>query len=277
MFTLRSRGRTLSFARPAIMGILNCTPDSFYPVSRTSGVDSLLHRAEEMLRHGADILDIGGQSTRPGSERIPVETELARVIAPVAAVRSKFPEAVISIDTYYARVAQEAVGAGADLVNDISAGTMDPDLIDTVAGLSVPYVLMHMQGQPGSMQQAPTYGNVTEEVLAFMLENLVRLRSKGIRDIIVDPGIGFGKTADHNFELVRNLGQFRTTGCPVLLGVSRKSFISRTLGVPPSDALTGTLVLQTIGLMEGASLLRVHDVREAVQQVILWEQCLGRS
>lgn len=267
----------LSFARPAIMGILNCTPDSFYEASRISGTDAVLQRAEEMIRQGADILDIGGQSTRPGSVRVNVETELERVIAPLRAVRTRFPEAVISIDTYYARVAREAVQAGADLVNDISAGTLDPDLLDTVAGLDVPYVLMHMQGTPETMQQGPSYGNVTQDLLAFMHDNIARLRAKGICEIIVDPGIGFGKSAAHNFELIRNLRQLLTTGCPVLLGVSRKSFISRTLGVETAAALTGTIVLQTIGLMEGASLLRVHDVREAVQQVILWERVQGIS
>ncbi|HTD93212.1 MAG TPA: dihydropteroate synthase [Chitinophagaceae bacterium] len=269
MFTLNCNGRLLTIRKPLVIGIINATPDSFYAGSRQQNVDGILAQAEAMLGAGADLLDIGGQSTRPGSQPISTSEELQRVLPGVEAIHRNFPEAFISIDTYYARVAADAVEAGACLINDISAGTLDPIMLATVAGLRVPYVLMHMQGRPQTMHDAPVYENVTREVLDFLIHKIQNLENAGIKDIIVDPGFGFGKTIAHNFELLRNLGVFRMLNRPLLLGLSRKSTIYKTLGISANDALNGTTVLNTIGLMNGAAILRVHDVKEAVEAVVL--------
>lgn len=273
MFTLNCKGRLLVVDKPLVMGIINVTPDSFYSGSRYEGVDAVLRQAEKMLKDGATVLDIGGQSTRPGSEKLSADEELKRVITPVAAINKHFPEAFISIDTYYSQVAAGAVAAGASIVNDISAGSMDAAIIETVASLKVPYVLMHMQGTPQTMQKQPQYENVTREVLDFMIKKISELRKAGITDVIIDPGFGFGKTIAHNFELLNNLSVFRMLNSPLLLGVSRKSTIYKTLGITADESLNGTTVLNTIGLMNGASILRVHDVKEAVESVKLFEAC----
>ena len=229
-----------------------------------------------MLNDGADILDIGGQSTRPGSEKISVHEESKRVIEPVKTIVEKFPTAFISIDTFYAEVAQEAVNAGACIVNDISAGTLDKKMIGTVAGLNVPYVLMHMQGTPQTMQQDPRYENVTREVLDFFIQKKAELNKAGITDVIIDPGFGFGKTNAHNFELLRNLSVFKMLDAPLLLGISRKSMITKTLSIKNDEALNGTTALNMIGLMNGASILRVHDVKQAKEAVKLYTETSGK-
>ncbi|MEQ1676637.1 MAG: dihydropteroate synthase [Chitinophagaceae bacterium] len=270
MFTLNCKGRLLTADKPLVMGIINCTPDSFYSGSRHQDVDAIIKEAARMMNDGATILDIGGQSTRPGSDKIPAEEELQRVIPAIEAVSKAIPEAFISVDTYYSRVAAEAVAAGACIVNDISAGKMDENLIATIASLKVPYVLMHMQGTPQTMQQEPHYDNVTREVLDFLIQQTAVLKEKGITDIITDPGFGFGKTIAHNLELLRNLELFKMTGRPLLLGISRKSFIYKTLGTTAADVLNGTTVMNTIGLMRGAAILRVHDVKEAAEAVKLY-------
>lgn len=275
MFTLNCKGRLLKVERPLVMGIINATPDSFYGKSRFSGTDAILKQAEQMFKDGATILDIGGQSTRPGSERISAEEEFQRVIDPISSVHKNFPEAFISIDTYYSIVAKEAVAAGACIVNDISAGRMDSNMIAKVAELEVPYVLMHMKGEPQTMQQQANYSDVTKEVLDFFIFKRDELHRAGVRDIIIDPGFGFGKTIEHNFELLRNLTVFKMLNAPILLGVSRKSSIYKTLGVTADEALNGTTVLNTIGLMNGASILRVHDVKEAMESVKLFEAYMG--
>lgn len=267
MFTLNCRGRLLPIPHALVMGILNVTPDSFYAPSRSGAGDEILSRAEEMINAGASILDIGGQSTRPGSKRVGVEEELARVLHAVEAVCRAFPETIVSIDTYYARVAREAVDRGAALVNDISAGKLDADMWPAVAALNVPYVLMHMQGNPGTMQQSPTYDDIIKNLLDFFTEQLEGLSRAGIHDVILDPGFGFGKTTDHNLEILRNLSAFTILGRPLLAGLSRKSTISRLLDVDASGALNGTTVMNTLALMQGASILRVHDVREAMEAV----------
>ncbi len=271
MFTLNCKGRLLVAEKPLVMGIINATPDSFYAGSRQQGVDAILRQAEMMLNDGATILDIGGQSSRPGSERISADEELDRVIGPVDAIHKNLPEAFISIDTYHAGVAKEAVQAGASIVNDISAGNMDHEMIATVVALGVPYVLMHMQGTPKTMHRSPQYENVTRELLDFFKLKKEELHLAGITDIIIDPGFGFGKTATHNFELLRNLSVFSLLGAPLLLGISRKSFIYKTLGITPEEALNGTIAMNTIGLMNGASILRVHDVKAAADTIQLWE------
>jgi dihydropteroate synthase len=222
-----------------------------------------------MLNEGATILDLGGQSTRPGSKRVSAEEEMKRVIPAVEIIHDKFPAAFISIDTFYAPVAREAVGAGASIINDISAGTMDEDMIDTVAELKVPYVLMHMQGEPQTMQADPVYNNVSLEVLDFFSRKKDELLDKGITDIIIDPGFGFGKTINHNFQLLKELEIFSILDAPLLVGLSRKATIYKTLGVTSVNALNGTTVLNTVALMKGAMILRVHDVKEAMEAVKL--------
>lgn len=269
MFTLNCKGRLLVVDKPLVMGIINATPDSFFGGSRYEGTDAILQQAEQMIKNGAAILDIGGQSTRPGSEKITVEEELQRVINPIEAIHKKFPEIFISIDTYYAKVATEAIAAGACIVNDISAGIMDQSMIETVAALKVPYVLMHMRGTPQTMLHQPEFANVTREVLDFFISKTEALRKEGINDIIIDCGFGFGKTVANNFELLKNLSVFKMLNAPMLLGVSRKSFIYKTLGVSVEEALNGTTVMNTIGLMNGAAILRVHDVKEAVDTIDL--------
>jgi dihydropteroate synthase len=271
MFTLNCKGRILVVDKPLVMGIINATPDSFYNGSRYLATDEILRQAEQMLKDGAAILDIGGQSTRPGSEKISAEEELKRIVTSVEAVHKNFPEAFISIDTYYSKVAMETCAAGASIVNDISAGSIDEQMVAAVAALQVPYVLMHMPGTPQTMQQQAQYENVTKEILDFFIRKKNELNKAGIQDIIIDCGFGFGKTAVHNFELLKNLSVFKMLGAPILLGISRKSFIYKTLGITIEEALNGTTTLNTIGLMNGAGILRVHDVKEAVQAVNLFE------
>jgi dihydropteroate synthase len=275
MFTLNCKGELLVINKPLVMGIINATPDSFYESSRRTGVDGILEQAEQMLNEGADILDIGGQSTRPGSERVTAEEELKRVIKGIEAIHKKFPRVIISVDTFYSLVAKEAVASGASIINDISAGSIDAELIPLVASLQVPYVLMHIKGTPQTMLQQSQYENVTKEVLDFLIFKTDELRKAGIHDIIVDPGFGFGKNSAHNFELLRNLSVFKMLECPILLGISRKSTVYKTLGVTAGEALNGTTVLNTIGLMNGANILRVHDVKEAKEAVQLVTACLA--
>lgn len=272
MFTLNCNKKLLLVNEPLIMGIINITPDSFYTHSRKEGVSLAVAAAQNMVADGATIIDIGGQSTRPGSTPISFQEELSRTIPVIAAIKDTIPEAVISIDTYYAVVAEAALKAGAAIVNDISGGAIDTEIIDVAAQYKAPYILMHMLGTPQNMQHNPMYNNVTAAVLDFFIEKIALLRSKGIIDIIVDPGIGFGKTPAHNFELIKNLKAFTITQCPMLLGVSRKSVITKTLGVAPDAALNGTTVLNTIGLLNGANILRVHDVKEAKEAIALLQQ-----
>ena len=270
MFTLNCKGRLLIIDNPIVMGIINATPDSFYGGSRFNGVDEIAAKAEKMLNDGADIIDIGGQSTRPGSELISAKDEIDRVVPAIKTIANKFPKAFISIDTFYSKVAIAAVEAGATIVNDISAGGMDNKMIETVAELKVPYVLMHMKGTPQTMQQNTTYENVTRQVLDFFIARTNELKNAGIVDIIIDPGFGFAKTIDQNFELLKNISVFKMLDKAIMLGISRKSTIYKTLGVSADNALNGTSVLNTIGLMNGVSILRVHDVKEAKEAAKLF-------
>lgn len=256
--------------KPLVMGIINATPDSFFGESRFSGVDEIVIQAEKMLNDGADIIDVGGQSTRPGSELISEDEEIKRVVPAIKAITERFPEAFVSVDTFYSAVAIAAAGAGASIVNDISAGSMDEKMIETVAQLKTPYILTHMKGTPQTMQQNAVYENVTREVLDFFIAKTSELLKAGIVDMIIDPGFGFGKTIDHNFELLKNLSVFKMLDKPIMLGISRKSTIYKTLGLTADDALNGTTVLNTIGLMNGASILRVHDVKHAKEAVTLF-------
>ncbi|MGZ3881062.1 MAG: dihydropteroate synthase [Flavisolibacter sp.] len=270
MFTLNCKGKLLVIDHPIVMGIINTTPDSFYSGSRAKLLDQALVAAEKMIKDGATILDIGGQSTRPKSEQVPVEEELERVIPTVEAIHKNFPGQVLSIDTFYSEVAREAVAAGASIINDVSAGVMDEELIPTVVALQVPYVLMHMLGKPQNMQQNPVYNNVTLDVFDFLNFKIAELIKLGIHDIIVDVGFGFGKTASHNFQLLRELSYFRQLDKPLMVGLSRKATIYKTLGVTAEEALNGTTVMHTLALLNGANILRVHDVKEAMQAITLY-------
>ena len=255
--------------KPLVMGILNVTPDSFYSGSMAAGTDEYLARATKMLAEGADIIDVGGQSTRPGSTRIEADEEIQRVVPVIEAISNALPQAVISIDTYHAAVARAAVDAGASMVNDISGGELDPQMIPTVASLGVPYIIMHMKGDPSTMQDLAVYTDLIREVIDYFISKVDACRKAGIRDIIIDPGFGFAKLPDHNFLLLRQLDMFRILGLPILAGLSRKSTIYKTLGTTAEHALNGTTVLNTIALLNGASILRVHDTKEAVEAVTL--------
>lgn len=269
MYTLNCKGRLLVVDKPLIMGIINTTPDSFYEGSRFMGGDGLLKQAENMLQAGAAILDIGGQSTRPNSAQVSAAEELERVTGAIAALHQHFPEAIISIDTYYAQVAAAAVAAGASIINDISAGTVDAAIFATAARLQVPYILSHIKGTPATMQQHAQYDNVTQEVLDFFIQQTAICEAAGITDIIIDPGFGFAKTPAHNFTLLKNLSAFHVLQKPILIGLSRKSTVWKTLGITPAEALNGTTVLNTVGLMNGAHIVRVHDVKEAKEAITL--------
>lgn len=273
MFLLNCSGRLHTLDTPLVMGIINTTPDSFFSGSRKQQTDDVLRQAESMLSAGAGMLDIGGQSTRPGSQRVPQEEELQRVLPAIEAIAKNFPDAFISIDTYYAKIAQLAVERGACLVNDVSAGTIDDQLLPTVAGLKVPYVLMHMKGNLENMQQNPVYENVVTEVFDFFSFRIAQLQQMGINDIIIDPGFGFGKTIAHNFQLLKNLSYFSQLQKPILIGLSRKGTIYKTLNTTAEEALNGTTVLNTIGLLNGAHILRVHDVKEAAEAIKLVAAC----
>lgn len=270
MLTLNCKGRLLTLDKPVVMGIINTTPDSFYAGSRHTALAEVVTTAQQMLADGATILDLGGQSTRPGSEQIGANAEIDRVVPAIEAVHKAFPKAFISVDTYHAAVAKAAVAAGASIVNDISGGLLDQEMLGTVADLQAPYVCMHMKGNPANMQQNPQYSNVVTEVLDFFIQQVALCRQAGIKDVIIDPGFGFGKTIQHNFQLLKQLQAFQMLGCSLLLGVSRKSTIYKTLNTTAAAALNGTTVLNTIGLMHGARILRVHDVREAVEAIQLY-------
>lgn len=271
MFTLNCKGRLLVIDRPLVMGIINVTPDSFWEGSRFEGVDAVLRQAETGLEEGASILDLGAQSTRPKSPRLDADEEAERLVEPLRAVHRRFPEAILSVDTYHASVAQKAVEAGASIVNDISGGSFDKDMITTVASLGVPFVCMHVKGTADTMHQNPHYDDVTREVLDYFILKTAECKLAGIHDVIIDPGFGFSKTAAHNFELIKNLSVFQMLQKPLLAGISRKSTIYKTLSVTAAEALNGTTVLNTICLLNGANILRVHDVKEAVEAVKLVE------
>ena len=270
--TLNCKGRLLSLEQPTIMGILNITPDSFFDGGKYNKESSILAQTEKMLQEGASIIDVGGMSSRPGAKIISVEEELQRVIPVINSVHHNFPEAIISIDTVQSQVAIESITAGAHIVNDISAGRIDSQMYSAVAKLGVPYILMHMQGKPNNMQEAPKYDDVVEEVLDFLIKEVGRLRTLGVKDIIIDPGFGFGKTVVHNYELLKKLSVLKIIGLPILAGVSRKSMICKVLKINPAKALNGTTALNMIALLQGASILRVHDVREAKETIGLWQQ-----
>jgi len=266
--TWNCRGRLVVVENPLVMGILNLTPDSFYAGSRTA-LEDVVRKAGQMLAEGADILDVGGQSTRPGSDALGAEEELLRVLPAVHAIHENYPDALISIDTFHHRVAEAAVRSGASLVNDISSGGLDPDMIPAVAALGVPYIMMHMKGTPQTMQDQAVYRDLLGEVMDHFIAKREECHKAGIPDLVIDPGFGFAKTLKQNFELLANLSLFQTLGLPILAGLSRKSMVYKPLGTTSEQALNGTTVLNTVALMQGAHILRVHDVKEAKEAVTL--------
>jgi dihydropteroate synthase len=266
--TLNCRGRLVDLSRPVVMGILNLTPDSFYAGSRSSTAEAV-ERAGRMLTDGATFLDLGGYSTRPGAADISPAEEADRLLPALEAVRQAFPHALLSADTFRAGVARQAVQAGAALINDVSGGTLDPDMFTTVAALGVPYVLMHLRGTPQTMQSLTTYDNLITDIIDEIGIQRAELRALGVTDIILDPGFGFAKTVNQNFQLLNQLPAFQVFDEPLLVGLSRKSTIWRTLNTTAEHALNGTTVLNTIALLRGASILRVHDVREAIEAITL--------
>ncbi len=271
MLTLNCKGKILSLERPLIMGILNATPDSFFEGHLNDSNDSIIKRVGHMIADGADIIDIGGQSTKPGSERVELEAEKKRVIPVIDLIHQHYPECIISVDTYYSKVAELAVHVGASIVNDISAGNFDKDMIEIVGKLKVPYICMHMQGTPETMQNNPQYQNITKEVIDFFSEKIQECKKANIQDIIIDPGFGFGKTIEHNFKLLREMEALKILKLPILAGLSRKGMIYKSLNTSANEALNGTSILNTLALNNGASFLRVHDVKEAREAVALFQ------
>ncbi|MBI2269807.1 MAG: dihydropteroate synthase [Bacteroidetes bacterium] len=256
------------------MGILNITPDSFFDGGRYANEKSIIAHVEKMLDEGASIIDIGANSTRPGAMEVSENEELKRLLPVIKNLRKRYDRVIISADTFRSGIARKAIEAGADIINDISGGTMDNNMFATVADIKAPYILMHIQGTPKTMQKDPQYINVVEEVKSFFQKKIQQLNSSGIQQIIIDPGFGFGKTLNYNFALLKNLKEFRSFGYPVLAGLSRKSMINKVLGTLPADALNGTTVLNTLALLNGASILRVHDVKEAVETIKLVREYL---
>jgi len=267
--SLNIKGRLIDLSSPKVMGILNITPDSFYSNSRTKSIDEALIKTEKYLAEGATFIDIGGYSSRPGAKDISEQEEIDRLVPVVARLSEAFPEAIFSIDTFRAKVAEATIEAGAHIINDIASGDMDEPMFETVARLQVPYMIMHMQGTPQNMQQNPVYENVLLEVVDYLAKKIAALKALHIHDVIIDPGFGFGKTIAHNYELLNQMEAFRIFKLPILVGFSRKGMIYKTLGTTAAEALNGTSILNTIALQKGAGILRVHDVKEAVECVKL--------
>ena len=267
------KGKLIDLTTPKIMGILNLTPDSFYDGGVFNNTDRALAQTEKMLLEGATFIDVGGASSKPGAVEISIDEELARVLPIIEEIQKRFPEVIISIDTYRSIVAQQAVATGAAIVNDISGGNLDAKMLGTVGALGgVPYIAMHMQGKPQNMQDNPSYDNVLVAIRSFFAAKIDEAHKAGIHDIIIDPGFGFGKTLDHNYSLLKNLSSMQIDGIPMLIGLSRKSMIHKLLEIEAADALNGTIVLNTFALQQGAQILRVHDVKEAQQAIHLIEK-----
>jgi len=269
---INCRGRLVDLSVPRVMGILNLTPDSFFDGGKYKAVDAALRQTEKMLEEGATFIDIGGMSSRPGAKLITSEVELERIAPIVIAIRQRFPNALLSIDTIYGNTIRELSGLGIDLINDISAGSIDADLIAAAADLQIPYVLMHMAGKPESMQQHAQYTDVVSTVLDFFIAKVGQLRSMGCKDIILDPGFGFGKQLEHNYQLLNHLHVLKILDLPLMVGLSRKSMVWKLLGTTPEGALNGSSLLHLLALQQGGRLLRVHDVAPAMEVIKIWQQ-----
>ena len=268
-------GSIIDLSTPKVMGILNITPDSFYSGSRFNDYGEIINKVKKMIEDGMDIVDIGGYSSRPGAKELTEKDETERVLPIIKLIHSQFPDLAISIDTFRAKVAEESVNAGAGIINDISAGEMDDKMFETLADLQVPYIAMHMKGTPQNMQSKAVYQDIMTEMLYYFSQKVNRLRQLNVNDIILDPGFGFGKTLEHNYEILNKFELLHNAGLPILTGVSRKSMINKLLGTSAEEALNGTTVLNTIALMKGSKILRVHDVKEAKQAIILTQKLLN--
>ncbi len=271
--TLQCRGKIINLSSPRVMGILNITPDSFYDGGRYLVLKDILQRAGDMLNEGADIIDVGAASSRPGAAIAEAREEQKRLLPVVEALTREFPEAILSIDTYNADTAKKAINAGAHIINDISAGSFDKDMFATIASLKVPYIIMHMKGTPATMQDNPVYNDLIHDVISFFSDKLHQLQQLSVHDVVIDPGFGFGKTLEHNYQLLGQLDFFRLFERPILVGLSRKSMINKVLRIKPEEALFGTTVMNTLALTKGACMLRVHDVKVAKQVVDLFMAC----
>mgnify|MGYP001562394644 FL=1 len=270
--TINCKGTLVDLSSPKVMGILNVTPDSFFDGGKYKSESDILSQVEKMLRHGATFIDVGAYSSRPGAKHISEEEELNRILPVINLLIKSFPEIIISVDTFRSRVAQETINAGAAIINDISGGTMDENMFTTAANLQVPYILMHMLGTPQNMQRNPVYSDVTREIISFFAAQIHKLHQLKLNDIIIDVGFGFGKTIDHNFEILKNLSLFKSLDTPILAGISRKSMLCKTLNISAQQALNATTSANTIALLNGASILRVHDVREAIEAIKIVNQ-----
>lgn len=270
--TLRLGDSLLDLSTPAVMGILNVTPDSFYDGGNFSDITGALRHTEQLISEGANIIDIGGMSTKPGAKSITPEEELQRVIPVIKAIRKEFTDIPLSIDTVYGIVARESINAGVNMINDVSAGKIDDEILNAAADSKVPYVLMHMQGTPETMQIEPQYEDVTKQVFDFFIKQVNSLKTMGVSEIIIDPGFGFGKTIEHNYLLAKNLEVIKRIGLPLMVGISRKSMVCKVLKVNPEKALNGSTALHAILLLKGADIIRVHDVKEAVEVIKIFSQ-----
>jgi len=270
--TLLTKGNLIDLSRPKVMGIINATPDSFYDGGKNIDLDKAVLKVEEMLKEGADIIDIGGYSTKPNASEISIEEEEGRVIPIIKTLIQKFPDIVISIDTFRSKIAEKAVAAGASIINDVSGGNLDDEMFKTVAKLKVPYILMHMRGTPVIMQKLTDYNHLIKDIVLELSEKLEILRSLQVNDVIIDPGFGFAKSLAQNYEILNNLSYFKQLECPILVGVSRKSMIYKLLNVDAVSALNGTTALNMAALLNGGNILRVHDVKEAVETVKIFNQ-----
>ena len=273
--SLHCGNNVLNFGKPLVMGILNLTPDSFFDGGRYTGKEAWLSQAEKMIYEGASIIDLGAVSTRPGSREVGEEEEISRLLPVVVQLTRRFPETVFSVDTYRATVVKLAAEAGAGLINDISGGNMDDSLFETVAKTGLPYILMHMQGIPATMQTSPVYEDIVEEINQFFEQKLIVLKEAGIRQVILDPGFGFGKTIEHNYAMLRRLSEFKKSGFPIMAGISRKSMIYKLLEISPEESLSSSSSLNMIAVLNGVDILRVHDVKEAVQVIRMAEAYLS--
>lgn len=265
--TINCKGKLIDFSSPKVMGVLNITPDSFYDGGYYTNEKEILYQTEKMLTEGATFIDVGAYSSKPGALHISEEEELKRIIPAIKTILKEFPQAIISVDTFRSSIAIETVAFGAAVINDISGGTLDDKMFETVARLQVPYILMHIKGTPQNMQQKPTYENITTELISFFANQIFKLNQLQLKDVVIDVGFGFGKTIEHNYQLLKDLALFKNLEVPILAGVSRKSMLYKPLGLSPKEALNATTSANTIALLNGANILRVHDVKEAVEAI----------
>jgi dihydropteroate synthase len=274
---IKCRDKLLDLSKPVVMGILNLTPDSFYDGGKYSDSKGVIDHADQMIKNGASIIDIGGMSSRPGAKLIGSEEELKRILFITQTIREKYPDVFISVDTIYAHTAKKVLDIGVDIINDISAWTYDAELLEVVSEYQAAYILMHMQGIPASMQLKPRYDDLIRDVLRFFIEKIEELNRKNVSEVIIDPGFGFGKTIDQNYELLEKLSVFRILEKPILSGLSRKSMFYKLLNIEAKDALPATAIGNYISLCQGAKILRVHDIKEAIQSIKIYEKCNLKS